>query len=218
MKPRRQFIKTMLRFLAGAGIMFSPLMKAARVVYAAAQKIILPRDTDRHSLIDRNPGNLDTRNLQTTPLKDFGVMGLSDYEVDLNAWRLEVTGSVKTPLQLTYSQVLSLPSIERNVLLICPGVFANHGRWKGISIAKLLEQSNLEQGVTYVAFSGPPGNYTKEESFPIAEIRSDQVFLAYAVNGEALPRQHGFPLRLVAEGHYGAEWVKYVYKVEALKS
>ena len=218
MKPRRQFIKTTLRFLAGAGVMFSPLIKAVRVVYAAAQKIILPKDTDRRTLIDRNPANLDTRNLQTTSLKDFGVMGLSDYEVDLNAWRLEVTGSVKKPLELTYSQVVSLPSIERNVLLICPGVFANHGRWKGISVAKLLEESNLEEGVTYIAFSGPPGNYTKEESFPIAEIRSDQVFLAYAVNGEALPRQHGFPLRLVAEDHYGAEWVKYVYKIEALKS
>lgn len=36
---------------------------------------------------------------------------------------------------------------------------------------------------------------------------------AYEVNGEPLPRKHGFPLRIVAEDRYGSEWVKYVYKV-----
>lgn len=40
------------------------------------------------------------------------------------------------------------------------------------------------------------------------------MFLAYQVNGETLPVKHGYPLRLVAEGVYGSEWVKYVYKVQ----
>jgi len=53
--------------------------------------------------------------------------------------------------------------------------------------------------------------------FPIADIRSNKVFLAYAVNGEKLPQQHGFPLRIVAEDYYGSDWVKYVYKIEAFK-
>jgi sulfoxide reductase catalytic subunit YedY len=44
------------------------------------------------------------------------------------------------------------------------------------------------------------------------------VFLAYQVNGQALPKKHGFPLRVVAEGYYGGDWVKYVYKVVAHKS
>jgi DMSO/TMAO reductase YedYZ molybdopterin-dependent catalytic subunit len=218
MKERRQFIRITFGFLAGAGILFSPLLKAVRIVYAAAQKIILPKDTNRSSLINRNPGNLDTRNLQPTPLKDFGVMGLSDYTANPDTWRLEVTGRVKTPLKLTYSQLLTMPAMERNVLLICPGFFANHGHWKGISVGKLLEEANLEPGVTHVTFSGPQGSYAKVEQYPIADIRSDRVFLAYAVNGETLPQKHGFPLRVVAEGYYGANWVKYVSKVEAVQT
>ena len=47
----------------------------------------------------------------------------------------------------------------------------------------------------------------------MADILSDKVFLAYEVNGKALPRKHGFPLRVVAEDHYGSEWVKYVDKI-----
>jgi DMSO/TMAO reductase YedYZ molybdopterin-dependent catalytic subunit len=43
------------------------------------------------------------------------------------------------------------------------------------------------------------------------------VFLAYSVNDRVLPQKHGFPLRVVAEDHYGGSWVKYVYKVTAIK-
>ncbi len=45
------------------------------------------------------------------------------------------------------------------------------------------------------------------------DVISNRVFLAYQVNGEVLPRRHGFPLRVVAEGYYGYDWVKYVRKI-----
>jgi sulfoxide reductase catalytic subunit YedY len=92
-----------------------------------------------------------------------------------------------------------MPSIERNVLLICPGVFAYHARWKGVSVAKLLETAEMDTGVTNVTFSGPDGTYEKTERFPIEDILSDKVFLAYSVNDNVLPKKHGFPLRVVAE-------------------
>jgi sulfoxide reductase catalytic subunit YedY len=111
-----------------------------------------------------------------------------------------------------------MPSIERNVLLICPGFFAYHARWKGISVAKLLETAGLGSDVTEVTFSGPNGRYEKTDRFPIEDILSDKVFLAYSVNGSVLPKKHGFPLRVVAEDYYGGEWVKYVYKITANKS
>ncbi len=55
------------------------------------------------------------------------------------------------------------------------------------------------------------------ERFPITEIVSNQVFLAYQVNGQVLPRKHGFPLRAVVEDHYGSEWIKFVHRIEAHK-
>ena len=213
MENRRAFIKTAFTFFTGMGLLFSPFLSVLRKAYAKAQKVILPKDTQRESLIHRDPSTLDTRNLDITPLQDFSTMGLSDYEVNLDDWRLEVTGHVEITLTLTYSQILALPSIERNILLICPGFFANHGRWRGISMGTLLETAKMKKGVTHVTFSGEDGGNERVERFPIEDILSDKVFLAYGVNGDTLPKEHGFPLRVVAEGYYGYDWLKYVYKV-----
>ena len=213
MEERRQILKIIFGLFTGVTLLLNPFFSIIRTAYAKAQKIILPKDTKRVSLINKNPATLDTRNLDTTPLKDFETMGTTDYEVNVDDWRLEVTGHLKIPLTLTYSQILTLPSIERNVLLICPGFFANHGRWKGISIGALLEKAKMDKGVTHVTISGTQGEHEKVERFPIEDVISNKVFLAYGVNGEILPKKHGFPLRVVAEDYYGDDWVKYVFKV-----
>jgi sulfoxide reductase catalytic subunit YedY len=213
MKTRRKFLLEGMRILAGTGLFFSSSFAGRGDLWAKTQRIILPKETERKTLIDSNPANLDTRNLDITPLKNFETMGITDYEVNLNDWRLEVTGQVKTPLSLTYSEMLSLPSIERRVLLICPGFFANHGQWKGILMKELLKKAKIENGVTHVTFKGPEGRYERARQFPIKDILANRVFLAYGVNGETLPKKHGFPLRAVAEGYYGFNWGKYVYKV-----
>lgn len=218
MEKRRQFLKTTVGFLTGMGLVFSPFFKLVQMVYGKAQKIILPKGTNRKSLINKDPSILDSRNLETTPLKAFETMGLTDHEVNPDAWHLEVTGRVENSFTLSYEEILTLPPIERRVLLICPGFFANHGKWKGISAGKLLEKAKIKKGVTYVTFSGPKGIRKKVEKFPIEDILSDKVFLAYNVNGETLPKKHGFPLRVVAEGYYGSDWVKYVNKIKVGKA
>jgi sulfoxide reductase catalytic subunit YedY len=213
METRRHFIRRVLGCLGLAGFLFSPFSILVRSALAQAKKIILPKETKRESLVTRNPADLDTQNLEITPLQDFQTMGPTDHKVDLGTWRLEVKGHVKTPLDLTYKQITSLPSVERDVLLICPGVFANHGRWKGISMSALLKMVKAEEGVTHVTVRGPRGASEKVERFSIEEILSNKVFLSYQVNGQILPQKHGFPLRVVAEDHYGYEWVKYVDQI-----
>jgi DMSO/TMAO reductase YedYZ molybdopterin-dependent catalytic subunit len=217
MDSKRQFIKLMMGFFGAMGLLFSPLATGVRVVFATAKKLILDRGTRVETLVDKNPADLDTRNLELTPLKDFGTMGLTDHRVDLNTWRLEIIGQAPRPLVLTYSEILQLPAIERDVLLVCPGVFAYHARWKGVSVAEILKNAQVNPDATHVIFKGPDGTYEKTQSFPIADIRSERVFLSYQVNGEVLPEKHGFPLRVVADGYYGSDWVKYVYKVSANK-
>jgi len=220
MEKRRQFLKKSLGFIGGLLVLTSPLFAVVRKAFAEVRKIILPKGTSRETLIHKNPALLDTRNLDPAPLESFGTMGLSDHDVDLRHWRLDVTGRVKNPLRLTYEEMRALPSMERNVLLICPGFFANHGRWKGVSIAQLLRKAQAEEGVTQVTVTGPEGKYGMVKDFKIEDVDSNKVFLAYEVNGKALPRKHGFPLRLVAEGYYGYDWVKYVHKmtVEKIRS
>jgi sulfoxide reductase catalytic subunit YedY len=213
---RRVFIKISVRVLAGMGLILGPVSSIFRRAWAETKRIILPKGTKMSSLVNQNPATLDTRNLDIVPLDDFETMGLTEHPVDIEKWRLEVTGAVRKPLQLTYGQLLDLPSIERNVLLICPGFFTNHGRWKGISVAELLKMAESEDGVAYVSFRGPAGRYAKIKRFPIDEISSDKIFLAYKVNGKVLPEKHGYPLRVVAEDHYGFEWVKFVHKIEVI--
>ena len=167
------------------------------------------------SLIGEDPAGLDTRQLEIIPLKDFETMGDTDHEVNLEQWRLAIGGKVKQPLKLSYSQLLELPAIERKTLMICPGFFSNHGLWKGISIWDLLKTAGIQDNITHVTLRGAGSYSEKVDRFDLKDVQSNKVFLAYQVNGKALPQKHGFPLRAVAEDKYGSTWTKYVHTVEA---
>jgi DMSO/TMAO reductase YedYZ molybdopterin-dependent catalytic subunit len=216
-EKRRQFLKFLIAGAAWIGTGLGSFFSMAKGVLAETRKIILPKGTPRESLIDKNPADLDARNLEVTPLENFGTMGLSDYAVNLKKWRLDVEGHVKKPLHLTCEEIKKLPSLERRVLMICPGFFANYGSWKGVSLATLLKLAQAEDGVTHVTVRGPEGTYESLQRYPLEDIVSNKVFLAYEVNGKPLPQRDGFPLRAVAEGYYGHDWVKYVYKVTVEK-
>jgi sulfoxide reductase catalytic subunit YedY len=218
MKTRRQFITWALKLLAGLGLLATTIRATLKNAWAQTKRFIVPRNTDLSTLRNRDPATLDTRNLEVLPLEGFETMGLSNHAVHMPSWRLIVDGNVDVPTRLPYSQILTLPGIERKVILICPGVFVNHGKWKGISLMTVLNLAHMQADTTHIKVYGPQGNREKVERFPIADVRSDKVFLAYAVNGEKLPQKHGFPLRIVAEDYYGDDWVKYVYKIEAIKA
>jgi DMSO/TMAO reductase YedYZ molybdopterin-dependent catalytic subunit len=217
MEKRRQFLKVLIAGAAWVGTGLGSFFSMAKWVLAETKKIILPEGTPRESLIDKNPADLDARNLEVTPLEKFGTMGLSDYAVNLEKWGLEVEGRVKKPLRLAYEEIKKLPSVERKILMICPGFFANYGAWKGVSFQTLLKLAQAEDEVTHVTVRGPEGKYESTQRYPLKDILSNTVFLAYEVNGKPLPQRDGFPLRAVAEGYYGHDWVKYVYKVTAEK-
>lgn len=212
METRRHFTKVALGAVLG-GSAFLGLTSWTQWLWAATRKV-LAVGTDRRSLIHEDPATLDTTNLEITPLEKFETMGPTNRVVDLTAWRLEVTGRVGQPLNFTYAELTALPFTERNVLLICPGVFANHGRWKGFSLQSILQQASFDQTASRVVFEEKG---RKSASYPLADVLSGKIFLAYQVNGGPLPRKHGFPLRVVAEDYYGAEWVKYVDRVRVEK-
>jgi sulfoxide reductase catalytic subunit YedY len=215
LNSRRSFFKTLgsflMKFLAVAGL----LMIGARSAAAFFKKRLLPAGTDPGRLYNEDPEYLDIRNLEVMPVESFDIMGDNQVVVDMDKWRLEVAGEVRKPLQLSYPEVLKLPSVKKKALLVCAGLFSYHAEYTGISLATILEMGGAAKDASRVAFRGQ-GEFLvgKKERFRIEEIAGDKLFLAYAVNGQPLPRQHGFPLRLVAEEHYGERWVKYVYKVE----
>jgi sulfoxide reductase catalytic subunit YedY len=218
MDNRRRFIKRIVGLAGMLGLLFTPLAGAIRIAWAKAKRALLPRGTKMDDLIHRNPADLDNRNLDLTPVKAFGTMGQTDQKTDLDQWRLEIVGEVDKPFNLSRDQILQLPAVEKDVLLICPGVFAYNARWRGISVARLLETAGVKPTASHVVFSGPQGTYKKDHRFPIADILAEKIFLAYRVNGIDLPVKHGFPLRVVAGDYYGSYWIKYVFRITAFKA
>lgn len=215
---RREAIRYLWTLGAGFAAFGALCIAGIRTAGAAIKRRVLPKGTPLHILVGQNPARLDAGNLEVTPLEAFGTMGQTNFSIAAKNWRLSVDGAVERPVHFTYADIRRRSSVEKEVLLICPGFFAFKGRWKGISVGALLREAGIQSEVERIEFSGPTGVREKSERFTLEEIKTDRVFLAYEVNGVPLPQKHGFPLRLVAEDHYGARWVKYVDRITAVAS
>ena len=75
------------------------------------------------------------------------------------------------------------------------------------------EKVEPDEGVKQMIVVGQNSWGETKETFHIEDVISNKVFLVYGVNNETLPVRNGYPLRIVAEGHYGDDWVKYVKKL-----
>jgi DMSO/TMAO reductase YedYZ molybdopterin-dependent catalytic subunit len=204
---RRKLIRTSFGALLSS-LVFNPLS----ICWAKAKQL-LPKGFSKNQLKDMNPAEIDNRNLEIDPLNQFGTMGPTDVAIDLKTYRLKITGKVARPLALSYDQILKYPSLTEPVLLICPGFFSNNGRWTGVNLKSLLEEAQIKKEAQYIDINGAHG---KGVRIPLKTIDQKRIFLAYRINGEPLPRRHGFPLRLVYEDAYGSDWVKYVDEIVVL--
>ena len=157
-----------------------------------------------------NPSEIDNRNLEIDPLDQFGTMGPTDILVDMRAYQLKIVGEVRQPLSLSYDQILKYPSVTDNVLLICPGFFANNGRWTGVHLRILLQEAHIKDEAKYIDIKGSHGKVVR---IPREDVYRRKIFLAYRVNNEPIPQRNGFPLRLVFEDAYGSDWVKFVDEI-----
>jgi len=102
---------------------------------------------------------------------------------------------------------------ELTATLDCTGGFYSAQRWRGMRVGRLLERAGPLADVGWVRFVSVTGY---RWSLPLAEARD--ALVATGVGDEALVHAHGAPLRLVAPGRRGFEWVKWIVAVEALTS
>jgi sulfoxide reductase catalytic subunit YedY len=204
MWTRRKLIKTWF-WASLSSLVLNPLS----ICWAKAKQL-LPKGFPKNQLLNMNPEEIDNRNLEVDPLNKFGTMGPTDVAIDSKTYRLKVTGKIERPLSLSYDQILKYPSLTETVLLICPGFFSNNGRWTGVSFKSLLREAQIKKEAQYIDIVGAQ---EKRVRIPVKTLDQKKIFLAYRVNGETLPRKHGFPLRLVYEDAYGYDWVKYVEEI-----
>jgi sulfite oxidase len=166
--------------------------------------------------------------------------------LESSSWALSIWGEVQKPMMLRYEDLKGLPSKEVVCLLECAGnsrstmqppaegVPWDHGalgtaRWKGVPVATVLEQASLRPSATNVLFEGAdfgkertaPGVLAPTEgsyamSLPLEKAVHPDTVLAYEMNGESLPAEHGYPVRLVVPNWYGMASVKWLVNIRIL--
>lgn len=132
-------------------------------------------------------------------------------KIDINTYRLSVSGLVKTPLNLKYGEVLSLPRVKRVVTLHCVEGWSERLLFEGVRLADLFAGSGVGGSVKTVVFHAADG-YSSSLSYD--DVKKNDVMLAFRINGRTLDERRGFPFQVVAYSKYGYKWVRWVTGIE----
>ncbi len=174
-----------------------------------------------------------------TPQRLFFVRNNSvSLDVDAARWRLSIEGdAVARPRALSYADLLNMPSRTLVSYLECGGnqraMFdivmgrpaggtqwgtggVSNGVWTGVSLRDVLAAAGVRQDAVSVLLIGldtasPEGGFRRV--LPIEQARHPDTLLAYALNGEALPRDHGYPLRALVPGWVGSSSIKWLSRI-----
>ncbi len=156
--------------------------------------------------------------------------------VDASTWRLEVGGRVRRPMSLSLADVMAKPAETLAVTLECAGngrartsprplsqpwlnEAVGTAEWTGTPLRAILEEAGVREGAIEVVFTGldrgVQGEIDQqyERSLSLPDALRDEVLLAWAINGQPLPPQHGYPLRLIVPGWYGMTHVKWLRSI-----
>jgi len=160
-------------------------------------------------------------------------------EVNAEQWRLKITGLVGKPLELTLDEIKKRPRLTMPVAMECAGngraLFAprrisqpwlleaiGNSEWAGTPLRGILQDAGLNSAAVEIVFTGLDQGVEGEQiqfyqrSLTVDEAMRDEVLLVYEMNGEPLPPQHGYPLRLLMPGWYGMASVKWLDRIEAV--
>ena len=151
-----------------------------------------------------------------TPSNEFYRIdtALSVPEINVNDWELRVHGLVEQEVTLTFQDLLDAQLIESHVTLTCVsnpvgGNLAGNAKWLGLPIREVLARAKPKDGADMVLSTSIDGF---SASTPLEVLQDDRdAMLAIGMNGEPLPLEHGYPVRMVVPGLYGfvsaTKWV-----------
>src|SRR5438034_1703677 len=162
-------------------------------------------------------------------------------DLDPSTWRLDVRGLVQRPLSLSLQDLHNMPSQTLVVTLECAGNgrslltpavdgeqwglgAVSTAEWTGVPLREVLDRASINPSGREVVFQGADGGRVEgragmvhfERSLRLDDARGSEILLAYAMNGEPLPIQHGFPLRVIVPGWYGVASVKWLTEIEVI--
>jgi DMSO/TMAO reductase YedYZ molybdopterin-dependent catalytic subunit len=161
--------------------------------------------------------------------------------LDASDYALSIGGHVRKPVRLSIEDLMSRPVTTLAVTLECAGngrarlsprplsqpwlaEAVGTARWTGTSLRPILEEAGVREGATEVVFTGHDrglqGGIDQhyERSLSLEDASRDEVLLVYAINGQPLPPQHGYPLRLIVPGWYGMTHVKWLRSITVIEA
>jgi DMSO/TMAO reductase YedYZ molybdopterin-dependent catalytic subunit len=163
--------------------------------------------------------------------------------LDPVTWQLEVTGLVEHPLRLSLRDLRNMRSQTLVATLECAGngrsAFdppadgeqwrlgaVSTAEWAGVPLTEILDRAGIRPEAHEVIFRGADRGRAGEAADPVrferslsaADARHSESLLAYAMNGEPLPLEHGYPLRLIVPGWYAVASVKWLTEIEVIGS
>ncbi|MET9268191.1 molybdopterin-dependent oxidoreductase [Kribbella sp. NPDC003557] len=204
---RRRFLLT-VSALAAAGVVSAG---ATRFVGGSGNelraRVRVPRPTDAAGPLR---ASVDVPGISpfTTPNSKFYRVDtlLQVPRIDPRDWELRVHGLVDKELRISFDQLLQRRLVERDITLTCVsnevgGPYVGNARWIGVPIADVLREAGVRDGADAVKSTSVDGLTIGTPLSALTDGR-DAIF-AVAMNGEPLPFEHGFPVRMVVPGLYG---------------
>ncbi len=209
---RRGFIQAAGAFAAvgaAAAVGGRILLERSRILAASRDEVELPPAAE--TVAAPSPqATVDVPDIDpvVTPNEDFYRIdtALSVPLVDLETWKLKITGMVDRPYELTFNQLLDIPMVERYVTLACVsnsvgGDLIDNAKWLGVPLTDILDRAGVQAGASQIV-----GRSVDEFTvgFPTERAFDGRnAMVAVGMNDEPLPLEHGFPARLVVAGLYG---------------
>ena len=234
---RRQMLVAAGRLAAGAAAWTAagaPLGAQAPAAPVAGKDRRLIVQSDGPLDLETPPALLDE---YLTPVESFYVRShMAAPTVDPAAWRLAIDGDVTGPVELSLAELQRLPPVSVVATLECAGngrAFfdppvagiqwkrgaVGTARWTGVPLSHLLKRAGVRPAAVHVWASGADRPFGSQPPFvrnlPIAKALDEHTLVAWAMNGQPLPRDHGFPVRLVVPGWEGAYSVKWLSRLTA---
>jgi sulfite oxidase len=241
MSSRREFLKKMSRAALAANFVPSTL-SAAWAQADSRHRVEIPGES---GMIVRSFRFVDLEspveyfNMWLTPIPHFFVRNHmhEPSEFDATEWRLTIGGEVDKTLTLTLADIAKLPAHSVVNTLECagngrgfyrpqvPGVQWSRGavgtaRFSGPRLCDVLDRAGVKPSGKHVMFRGldeVPGKVPPFiRSIPIEKVLDADTLLATHMNGEPLPRHHGFPARALVPGWIGAASCKWLTEIKVL--
>jgi DMSO/TMAO reductase YedYZ molybdopterin-dependent catalytic subunit len=135
-------------------------------------------------------------------------------QLSAQSWQLRIHGMVDKPVTLSFSDLMQRSMSDHDVTLTCVsesvgGGYVGNARWQGTMLADILKEAGIQKGAEQIVMRDPNGMNIGVAVDPVLDGRTSM--LAIGMNGQALPPEHGFPVRVVVPGLYGyvsaCKWV-----------